>query len=331
VTTSSHIPSNLGAPDLRRNVPSPLRFSTRAIHHAYNPADHHGAVAPPVYFTSTYAFGNVAENEEAAARGGVLYAREYNPTTAILEARLASLEGAEACLALATGMAAIGTLMLGLLSQGDEVVVHNTLYSNTMALTEGGLPRFGIKVVAADLADPANLDRAITQQTKLVYFETPVNPLSDILDIAAIAARAHAHGIQVAVDSTFASPALQRPIEHGADIVVHSLTKYISGHGDVLGGAVLGNTETIERLHGHGLRYLTGATISPMTAALILRGLKTLPLRMERHARNALAIAKMLEAHPAVRWSAIRSSPRIPATTLHSARCLAVRECWRSA
>jgi methionine-gamma-lyase len=285
-----------------RSDPRQPGFATRAIHHAYNPADHHGAVAPPVYFTSTYTFPSVAENEEAAARGGVLYAREYNPTTAILEARLASLEGAEACLAVATGMAAIGTLMLSLLSQGDEVVVHRTLYSNTVALTETGLPRFGIRVVPVDLADPANLDAAISPRTKLVYFETPVNPLSAVLDIAAIAARARAAGIAVAVDSTFASPALQRPIEHGADLVVHSLTKYIGGHGDVLGGAVLGRAGTIARMHGHGLRYLTGATMSPMAAALILRGLKTLPLRMERHGRNALAVANMLEEHPAVRW-----------------------------
>jgi methionine-gamma-lyase len=129
-----------------------------------------------------------------------------------------------------------------------------------------------------------------------------VNPLSAVLDITAICARAHAAGVPVAVDSTFASPALQRPIEHGADLVVHSLTKYISGHGDVLGGAVLGSSEMIARMHSHGLRYLTGATLSPMTAALILRGLKTLPLRMERHTSNALAVARMLEAHPAVRW-----------------------------
>lgn len=301
-------------PEHRRTTCQP-GFATRAIHHAYDPADHHGAVAPPVYFTSTYAFPSVGENEAAAARGGVLYAREQNPTTAILEARLASLEGAEACLAMATGMAAIGTLMLSLLSHGDEVVVNRTLYSNTVALTETGLPRFGVKVVPVDLADPANLDAAITPRTKLVYFETPVNPLSTVLDIAAITARAGAAGVTVAVDSTFASPALQRPIEHGADVVVHSLTKYISGHGDVLGGAVLGRAETIRHMHGHGLRYLTGATISPMAAALVLRGLKTLPLRMERHGSNALAVAAMLEGHPAVRWV---SYPQLPSHPGHA-------------
>jgi methionine-gamma-lyase len=287
-------------------------FATRAIHEGYDPALHHGAVSPPVHLTSTYAFGSVAENDAAAARGGMLYAREFNPTTAILEARLANLEGAEACLALATGMAAIGTLMLALLSQGDEVIVHRTLYANTIALTETGLPRFGIKVVPVNLAEPDALEAAATPRTRLVFFETPVNPVSEVLDIAAISALARRLGIPVAVDSTFASPALQRPLEHGADIVVHSLTKYISGHGGVLGGAVLGSATTIARLHGHGLRYLTGATLSPMSAALILRGLKTLPLRMERHGRNALAIASMLAAHPAVRWVSypqLRSHP----------------------
>ncbi len=293
----------------------PARFATRAIHYGYNPADHHGAVAPPIYSTSTYTFGSVTENDEAASRGGMLYAREYNPTTAVLEARLANLEGAGACLALATGMAAIGTLLLTLLSQGDEVVVHRTLYANTVSLMEGGLPRFGIKVVSADLANPDSLAGAMTARTRLIYFETPINPLSDVLDIAAIATQAHAAGVPIAVDSTFASPALQRPIEHGADFVIHSLTKYASGHGDVLGGAILGPADRIAHMHSQGLRYLTGATMSPMAAGLILRGLKTLPLRMERHSANALAVARMLEEHPAVDWV---SHPFLPSHPRHA-------------
>ncbi len=277
-------------------------FATRAIHHGYDPADFAGAVAPPVFFTSTFGFGSLEEMDAAAAKGGKLYGREHNPTTEILEARLADLEGAEAGLALATGMAACGTLMLGLLSQGDEVVVHRTLYANTVALTRDGIPRFGIKVVPIDLSDPANLDAVLTERTRLVYFETPVNPTSDILDIRAIAERARKVGARVAVDGTFASPALQRPLEHGADIVLHSLTKYINGHGDVLGGALLGDRETIAHLHSHGLRYLTGATLSPMAALMILRGLKTLPLRMAAHSSSALEIARRLQAHPAVAW-----------------------------
>jgi methionine-gamma-lyase len=169
-------------------------------------------------------------------------------------------------------------------------------------MVEQALPRFGIKVVAVDLSDPGILDTAITERTRLVYFETPVNPLSAVLDIAAIAERAHACGVRVAVDSTFASPALQRPLEHGADIVLHSLTKYINGHGDALGGALLGDAQTVHRLRDTGLRYITGATLSPLAAFLILRGLKTLTLRMERHSVTAFAVAQALEAHPAVAW-----------------------------
>ncbi|WP_376743961.1 trans-sulfuration enzyme family protein [Ensifer canadensis] len=279
-----------------------LGFDTRAIHHAFDPAGFSRAVQPPVFMTSTYAFESVAANDAAAALGGRLYAREYNPTTEILEQRLANLEGAEAGLVVSTGMAAFGTLVLSLLSQGDELVVHKTLYANTVAMVEQGLPRFGIKVVPVDLSDPSNLDAAITDNTRLVYFETPVNPLSAILDISAIAERAHKRNVKVAVDSTFASPALQRPIEHGADIVLHSLTKYINGHGDTLGGALLGDAETLNTLHETGLRYITGATLSPHSAFLIMRGLKTLSLRMERHSASALSIARMLEAHPAVAW-----------------------------
>lgn len=280
----------------------PLRFATRAIHHAYDPARHQGAVAPPVYFTSTYTYPTMEDTDAAAAQGGLLYAREHNPTTEILEARLADLEGAEAGVVVATGMAAVGTLMLSLLSQDDEIVVHETLYSNTRSLMEGGLPRFGIKVVPVDLREPGRLAAVLTPKTRIVYFETPVNPTADVLDIRAIADIAHTVGATVVVDSTFASPALQRPIEHGADLVLHSLTKYINGHGDVLGGAVLGGKDIVARIHGHGVRYLTGATISPMAAALVMRGLKTLSLRMERHSASASTVAEYLAAHPAVAW-----------------------------
>ena len=277
-------------------------FQTRAIHFGFDPAEHHRAVTPPIYMTSTFAFESVEEAEMVAEQAGATYAREHNPTTAILEGRLAELEGGEACVAVASGMGAVGTLLLSLLSQGEAVVVHSTLYSNTFAMAHDGLPRFGIRVIPVDLAEPANLDGVLDGSVKLVYFETPVNPTAQTLDIAAIAARAHAAGARVVVDSTFASPAVQRPLEHGADIVLHSLTKYINGHGDMLGGALIGDRETIARIRGTGLRYITGATLSPMAAFLVLRGLKTLKLRMDVHGANALAIARMLEAHPKVAW-----------------------------
>ena len=288
-----------------RNRPGANRkpgFMTRAIHYGFDRRRAEAALNPPIYMSSTYAFDTAYESEAIAA-GEInrpLYGREENPTQAILENRLAELEGAEACTVFASGMGAIGTMLLSLLSQGDELVVHHTVYSNTFALTQEALPRFGIKVVPVDMSEPANLDGVLSRATKIVYFETPVNPTAETLDIAALTARARAVGAIAVVDSTFASPAVQRPLEHGANLVIHALTKYINGHGDLLGGAVLGDFENVERIRRHGLRYITGATMSPMSAYLVLRGLKTLALRMDRHAATAQRIAEMLAAHPAV-------------------------------
>jgi len=296
----------------------PRGFMTRAIHHGYDRSGAMGALIPPVHMTSTYAFETSAESEAVAAGELLrpLYGREENPTQSVLEARLANLEGAEACVVFASGMGAVGSLLLSLLSQGDELVVHRTVYSNTFALTQDALPRFGIKVVPVDMSDPAKLDPVLSRRTKMVYFETPVNPTAEVLDIAAIAARARAVGAMVVVDSTYASPALQRPLEHGAHLVLHALTKYINGHGDLLGGAVIGDFETTERIRRHGLRYITGATMSPMSAFLVLRGMKTLALRMERHSRTAQRIAEMLAGHEAVahlRYPFLPSDPGYPA------------------
>ena len=298
---------------MTRRSNRPRGFQTRAIHHGYEPAENRGSVSPPVYMTSTYAFTDVAESEAVMAeeRAGFVYGREKNPTQGLLEARLADLEGAEAAVVFASGMAAVSSLYLSLLSNGDEIVVHPTVYSNTVALLQA-LPRFGIRVVKADMRDADSLAASITPKTKLVYLETPINPTAEVLDIKAVAAVAHARGVKVAVDSTFASPAVQRPIEHGADLVVHSLTKYINGHGDLLGGAVIGDAKTIHDIRGHGLRYLTGATLSPMSCFLVMRGLKTLKLRMQHHAANALAIAQFLAVHPAVacvRYPYLEGSP----------------------
>ena len=298
---------------MTRRSNRPRGFQTRAIHHGYDPAKNQGSVSPPVYMTSTYAFADVAESEAVMAeeQAGYLYGREKNPTQALLEARLADLEGAEAAVVFASGMAAVSSLYLSLLSNGDEMVVHPTVYSNTVALLQA-LPRFGIKVVKADMRDADALAAAITPKTKLVYLETPINPTAEVLDIKAVATVAHARGVKVAVDSTFASPAVQRPIEHGADLVVHSLTKYINGHGDLLGGAVIGDATTIHDIRGHGLRYLTGATLAPLSCFLVMRGLKTLKLRMQHHAANALAIAQFLAVHPSVarvRYPYLEGSP----------------------
>ncbi len=289
-------------------------FATRAIHHGFDRTKAEAALVPPIYMTSTYAFETAAESEAIAA-GEIrrpLYGREENPTQSILETRLAELEGAQSCCVFASGMGAVGSLLLSLLSQGDELVVHHTVYSNTFALTQDALPRFGIKVIPVDMADPANLDPVLSPRTKLVYFETPVNPTAEALDIAALAARARTAGAMVVVDSTFASPAVQRPLEHGAHLVLHALTKYINGHGDLLGGAILGDFDTVEKVRRHGLRYITGATMSPMSAYLVMRGLKTLELRMHRHALSAQRIAEMLAAHPEIAKIRYPYLPRDP-------------------
>jgi methionine-gamma-lyase len=187
------------------------------------------------------------------------------------------------------------------------------MYATARALVNEGLPRLGIQVTDVDLSKPELLRHALTDKTKLVYFETPVNPTSELLDIRAISDITHTRqGVRVMVDSTFASPALQRPLEHGADLVVHSLTKYINGHGDLLGGAVLGDLATLKFIRTIGLKYMTGSTLSPMLCFLVLRGLKTLTLRMRQHGESALRIAQMLEAHPAVRvvrYPFLQSSP----------------------
>ena len=279
-----------------------LGFSTRAIHHGYDPASEHGALTPPIFMTSTYAFESAEAGGEMfrGERPGYVYGRTRNPTQALLEERVASLEGAEAALALATGMGAITATMWTLLSAGDQVVLDHTVYGNTFSFFTHGLPRFGVDVRLADLTDPANLEAVITEKTKVVFFETPANPNLRVIDIAAISAIARAHGALTVVDNTFSTPALQRPLDHGADLVVHSATKFLGGHGDLLAGLVVGPADTVHQVRQHGLRYLTGATLSPMAAFLIMRGLKTLEIRMARHSESAMRIADTLAGHRAV-------------------------------
>ncbi|WP_413873009.1 trans-sulfuration enzyme family protein [Albidovulum sp.] len=277
-----------------------LAFETRAIHHGHDPSDYHGSVVPPVFMNVTYSFGDIEAFGNSSGEG-VLYARPFNPTTDLLERKLANLERGEACLVTASGMAAIGTTIMGLLSAGDEIIHHRTLYVCTGKLM-GELARFGITTIAADLTDPDALAALITPKTRAIYFETPVNPLLEVIDIPAVAERARRAGIRVIVDSTFATPVLCQPLTLGADVVVHSLTKYINGHGDVLAGAVIADAATIEHLRRGAFNHITGATLGPAAAALVMRSLQTLTLRMERHGATALRVAEMLESHPAVAW-----------------------------
>lgn len=280
-------------------------FATRAIHEGYDPSDFLGALVPPVFMTSTYAFPT-AEEGEAIFRGekpGYVYGRTRNPTQALFEARLASLEGAEAGLAVASGMAAISATMFSLLEAGDCVLFNRTLYGNSFELFARGLPRFGIKSVVVDFTNLELLAEAFDlHRPKLVFFETPSNPTLALIDIGAVAAIAKRQGALTVVDNTFATPALQQPLALGTDLVVHSATKYLGGHGDLIAGAVVGPARLIDMIRRNGLRNLTGATIAPVTAFLLLRGLKTLELRMERHCASAIEIARALERHPAISW-----------------------------
>lgn len=277
-------------------------FSTRAIHAGYDPADEHGALTPPLHLTSTFAFESAEAGGEmfAGTREGHFYSRISNPTTDLLERRLASLEGAEAAVATASGMGAITATLWSFLRAGDEVITDQTLYGCTFAFLRDGLTRFGVTVKQVDMTRPEALAAAVSDQTRIVYFETPANPNMRLVDIASIARIAHGAGAKVVVDNTYATPCLTRPLALGADIVVHSATKYLGGHGDLVGGIAAGGVEDMARVRLCGVKDMTGAVMSPFTAFLVLRGLKTLSLRMGRHSQSAQTIARWLEDHPAV-------------------------------
>ncbi|MCE8514707.1 methionine gamma-lyase [Ruegeria pomeroyi] len=277
-------------------------FASRAIHHAYDPLDHEGALTPPLHLTSTFAFETAEAGGEmfAGERQGHIYSRISNPTLDLLEQRIATLEGAEAGLALSSGMGAITAVLWTLLSPGDEVIVDKTLYGCTFSYMRHGLAKWGVTITHVDLTDPENLKTAISDKTRVVYFETPANPNMRLVDIATVSEIAHRSGASVVVDNTYATPYLTRPIEMGADIVLHSATKYLGGHGDVVAGLVVGGAEQIAEIRLYGMKDMTGAVMAPFNAMLILRGLKTLALRMDRHCASAQVVAEWLAAHPAV-------------------------------
>ncbi|MFK7888130.1 MAG: methionine gamma-lyase [Gammaproteobacteria bacterium] len=277
-------------------------FATRAIHHAYDPQDNEGALTPPLHLTSTFAFETAQAGGEmfAGEREGHVYSRISNPTCDLLEQRIAALEEAEAGLALSSGMGAITATLWTLLSPGDEIVVDKTLYGCTYSFFQHGLAKWGIKVTHVDMSNLDTLRSALSKRTRVVYFETPANPNMRLVDIAAVAAIAHDAGAQVVVDNTYATPYITRPIALGADIVVHSATKYLSGHGDVVAGLVAGSAEQVAQIRLYGMKDMTGAVMAPFNAMLVLRGLKTLNLRMERHCASAQVVAEFLAAQPQV-------------------------------
>ena len=272
----------------------PLALSTLAIHGGQAPDPSTGAVMPPIYATSTYAQSSPGEHQ------GFEYSRTHNPTRFAYERCVASLEGGTRGFAFASGMAATSTV-IELLDSGDHVVAMDDLYGGSFRLFERVRRRSAaLDFSFVDLTDVAAFAAAITPKTKMVWIETPTNPMLKIVDIAAIAAVARRHGLLVVVDNTFASPMLQRPLALGADIVVHSATKYLNGHSDMVGGiAVVGdNADLAERMAF--LQNSVGGVQGPFDSFLALRGLKTLPLRMKAHCANAMALAQWLEKHPAV-------------------------------
>ena len=272
--------------------PRDLRFETKAIHAGQEPDPVYGAVNVPIYQTSTYAQPAVGQPKVWD------YGRGGNPTREAFQQALAALEGGTRCFAFASGLGASTTLLLTL-QPGDHVLLSNDVYGGTYRLLTKVLSGWGLACDTVDLADPAALAAALRPTTRLVWLETPSNPLLKIVDIRAVAAAAHQAGARVVVDNTFATPALQRPLELGADVVLHSVTKYISGHSDLIGGAVItSDAALIERLGF--LTNAVGAVPGPMDCYLALRGLKTLAVRMRAHCEGAAAVADFLATHAKV-------------------------------
>ncbi|MBB1518127.1 bifunctional O-acetylhomoserine aminocarboxypropyltransferase/cysteine synthase [Aquipseudomonas guryensis] len=332
-----------------------MKLETLAIHAGYSPDPTTKAVAVPIYQTSSFAFDDTQHGADLfdLKVAGNIYSRIMNPTNAVLEERVAALEGGVGALAVASGMAAITYAIQTVAEAGDNIVSVAKLYGGTYNLLAHTLPRFGIQTRFAAHDDIAALEALIDDKTKAVFCESIGNPAGNIVDLAALAAAAHRHGVPLIVDNTVATPTLCRPLEHGADIVVHSLTKYIGGHGTSIGGIVVDsgkfpwadNKARFPLLNTpdpsyHGVTYTeafgpaafigrcrvvplrnTGAALSPFNAFLILQGLETLALRMERHCENALKVAHYLQNHPQVAWVKYAGLPDHPEHTLAQRFC----------
>ena len=277
-------------------------FNTKLVH-AGIPDDAHGSVVTPIYQTSTFAFRDAQQgaNRFAGTEGGYIYTRIGNPTTVALEENVAQLENGFGATAMASGMGAVSTVYLALLSSGDHIVSTDSVYGPSRGLMEKHMSRFGVASTYVDTSDLENLRQALRPNTKLVYIESPSNPAMSVTDLAAAAEMAHAAGALLVVDTTFASPHLQKPLDLGADVVLHSVTKFINGHADIVGGIVVSKTEALHRQIRAMLINL-GANMDPHQAYLVSRGLKTLALRVERAEQNTHQVAPWLEARPEVAW-----------------------------
>lgn len=274
---------------------------TQAIHSGRINDEQFGSLATPLYQTSTFTFKNAEQgaNRFSGEEEGYIYTRLGNPTTRQLEMRLAAMEGTEDAAATSTGMGAVSAALLANLACGDHLIASKALYGCSFALINHQLTKFGISVTFVDMEEPNNIKAAIKENTKLIFLETPINPNLVVLDLEKICAIAKNNNLLSIIDNTFLTPVLQQPAKFGADLIVHSATKYLNGHGDVVAGIVCGTFEMINNIKMTVLKDI-GATISPHDAWLIIRGLKTLPIRIERHCQNAQSIAEFLESHPMI-------------------------------
>lgn len=281
-----------------------LKFATRAVHVGNDVDKDSGAIKRPITMANSYALPYDPTDMNWSSAGANLYTRNGGTNQKYLQERVASLEGGEDCVVLASGVAALSGLFFALLNKGDHVIFSSVTYIAVYRLLNELLNnKFGVETTIVDTTDPANVEAAIRPNTKLIHIETPGNPTLMISDITAIAEIAHRHGALLSVDNTFASPFNQRPIELGADFAVESLTKYINGHGDSMGGAIIGKTEYLDQIRAQSQVNL-GGVISPFNAWLIMRGSVTLPLRMRQHNENAMAVARWLEKQPCVSFVA---------------------------
>jgi methionine-gamma-lyase len=305
----------------KRKDPGAMRKSTKAIHIGGLEEPIFGEVSVPLFQSSTFSFPNV---EEGAARfsgqkPGYIYTRLDNPTVKALEENVAALEGGVAGIAAASGMAAITTIYIAFLDKDAHIVATDAIYGPSRTVLETQLSRFGVASTFVSTSKPENIAQAMQPNTRMVFIETPTNPTLDIVDIRGAAEIAHQHGAVLVVDNTFASPYLQRPIEHGADVVVHSLTKYINGHSDVIGGMIVSSDRELHKKMKR-VMSLFGGIMDPHQAWLILRGVRTLPLRMERSQQNAMKIAEFLTEHPKVAWVRYPGLPDHPQHELAKAQ-----------
>jgi methionine-gamma-lyase len=279
-----------------------MGFNTKLVH-AGIPDDPLGSVVTPIYQTSTFAFRNAKEGADrfAGLADGFIYTRIGNPTTTALEQNVAQLENGFGATATASGMGAVSTAYMALLSQGDHLVSTASVYGPSRVLLEKHMNRFGVAATFVDTTDLEALRRAIRPTTKVIYVESPSNPAMLVTDLEAVAAIAHACGALLVVDNTFASPYLQKPLDLGADVVLHSVTKFINGHADVVGGIIVAKTEALYK-QLRAMVVIMGCNMDPHQASMVSRGLKTLAIRVERAQANAQVIAEWLERHPKVEW-----------------------------